>query len=471
MRLQNEYLIIIDKETSSGFYSLCDSIPRFNEVLEKNRKNLKITKNKLSIDDNLYKYSVKKGQVKGKDQFFFHITLEFNNDEEFLNNYRSLLRDIKNIFHQNQTIVETLRDDLSFYYSQLSYSLIHKIENLMRKFITYFMITNVGKNWVNESSPIQIKEALDKSKRKQYIDVLQQLDFIHLGDFLFKAYSKQNISYLFEKIKISDGNISTDDIKDYIPQSNWDKYFKEKVDCDDVYLKKRWEQLYELRNKIAHSSHFTLGDYEDIQNLVSEIEEKLEKAFSNIDAIELLDEDKEQLSQTIATNINEDIGEFLEEWSKLEKQIEKLVPNQEQNFLLNFKDIQEKGYFDQITTEQINYTYKFRNGLVHGIDTIDNSEIKLHLSNIKKINNILQLSWKIEVLEALHNFKGEATLNEIYQYIQVHTKRELPASWKSSIRKTIYHHSSDVELYLGKEDLFEHKNKGKWGLRVKNPAT
>ncbi|MEN2500987.1 MAG: hypothetical protein MHMPM18_005135, partial [Marteilia pararefringens] len=45
-------------------------------------------------------------------------------------------------------ILETLQDDLSFYYSQQAYSLIHEIENYMRKFITFFMVAIVGKDWV-----------------------------------------------------------------------------------------------------------------------------------------------------------------------------------------------------------------------------------------------------------------------------------------------------------------------------------
>lgn len=43
----------------------------------------------------------------------------------------------------------------------------------------------------------------------------------------------------------------------------------------------------------------------------------------------------------------------------------------------------------------------------------------------------------------------------------------MPESWMSCIRKALYHHSSDVELYAGKEDLFEHTGKGLWAIRGK----
>jgi len=345
MTLQNEYLVIIDRESNPGFYKLCNTTKEFNRFIQADKEFL-VSKNKIKMGKSDFFYHVKRGVVKGKNQNFFYITLKFNDEEKYLPQYKEFLRKLKNIFHENNSIVETLRDDLSFHYAQLAYSLIHEIENLMRKFITYFMITNVGKNWVDESSPTQIKEALGKSKRKEYRDVLQQLDFIHLGDFLFKSYHEEDISHLFEKIKTLKEDIGIDDLKSYIPKSNWDKYFKERVDCDDEYLQKRWKQLYELRNKIAHTSHFTIGNYDSIQVLVSEIKEKLEKAFSNIDTIEVEEEDREKLSQNIATNINEHIGIFLQEYNKLEKQIMKLAKTDNINISFNLNIIKEQSYMN-----------------------------------------------------------------------------------------------------------------------------
>ena len=200
MTLQNEYLVIIDRESNPGFYKLCNTTKEFNRFIQADKEFL-VSKNKIKTGKSDFFYHIKRGVVKGKNQNFFYITLKFNDEEKYLPQYKEFLRKLKNVFHENNSIVETLRDDLSFHYAQLAYSLIHEIENLMRKFITYFMITNVGKNWVDESSPTQIKEALGKSKRKEYRDVLQQLDFIHLGDFLFKSYHEEDISDLFEKIK------------------------------------------------------------------------------------------------------------------------------------------------------------------------------------------------------------------------------------------------------------------------------
>ena len=84
---------------------------------------------------------------------------------------------------------------------------------------------------------------------------------------------------------------------------------------------------------------------------------------------------------------------------------------------------------------------------------------------LERLNTELQYSWKEEVVEALKELGGTGTLDEIYNYIKNSTNRKLTDSWKSSVRKTIYHSSSDTESYLGKQDLFERAGQGKWRLK------
>lgn len=469
MKLQNEYLIIVDKDSASGFYGLCNSIKRFNEFIETNGI-LKIKNKKIHKDKESFDYSITMGNVKGKEQRFFYIKITFNGSEDNINEFKNLLRDIKSTLYENKTIIETLRDDLSFYYSQKAYSLIHEIENLMRKFITYFMITSVGKNWIEESSPEPIKIALKNSKRKQYIDVLQQLDFIHLGDFLFKSYQKENLSSLFDKIEAlkDDKSINIEDLKGHIPKSNWDKYFREKVECDDKYLKSRWEKLYELRNKIAHTSHFTEGDYQEIESLVDDVKEKLEKAFDNIDTIEMPEEDKEQLSENIAINVNEHVGKYLEQWNNLENQIKSMTNTdhiKKESFIAAIKNLEKTNVINNDFIKSAQEMGHLRNNLVHNIDYAKHTNFHKYFKELERLNTELQYSWKEEVVEALKELGGTGTLDEIYNYIKNSTNRKLTDSWKSSVRKTIYHSSSDTESYLGKQDLFERAGQGKWRLK------
>ena len=212
MKIQNEYLIIIDQKKSKGFSSLCNTEERFNEFLC-NTSSLKIHKSMIEHNCNKYSYHLKRGEIKEKNQAFFHLLTAFDGETERLSEYKLYIKELKSALSNDILSVTSLRDDVSFYYSQQAYSKIHIIENLMRKFITYFMITNIGTNWIEESSPESIKQALDKSKRNQYVDMLQQLDFIHLGDFLFKTYNNEGISNLFKKIKSLDNSKKMIDIE------------------------------------------------------------------------------------------------------------------------------------------------------------------------------------------------------------------------------------------------------------------
>ena len=73
--------------------------------------------------------------------------------------------------------------------------------------------------------------------------------------------------------------------------------------------------------------------------------------------------------------------------------------------------------------------------------------------------------WLERVVDALESLDGEAHLTEIYQFIQNNSQRKLSKSWQSTIRRTLYNFSSDVDAYLGGEDLFQHLGRGRWGLR------
>ena len=74
-------------------------------------------------------------------------------------------------------------------------------------------------------------------------------------------------------------------------------------------------------------------------------------------------------------------------------------------------------------------------------------------------------SWTEEIVGALKVLNGEAHLSDIYEQIETTTLRELPKSWKATIRYTLQTHSSDTESYRGGEDLFCRLDRGYWGLK------
>lgn len=78
--------------------------------------------------------------------------------------------------------------------------------------------------------------------------------------------------------------------------------------------------------------------------------------------------------------------------------------------------------------------------------------------------------WLKELLQAFKHYNNTATLKQIYEYMHKFDFSEYEDSniFDSQIRRLIYSHSSDCEIYNGKEDLFFSENgkgKGIWTLR------
>lgn len=74
-------------------------------------------------------------------------------------------------------------------------------------------------------------------------------------------------------------------------------------------------------------------------------------------------------------------------------------------------------------------------------------------------------NWLDEVVGAFEGMGGNVVLRDLYEYIKRNTNRSLSPNWTATVRRTIYYHSSDVEAFQGKADIFERVGAGKWRLR------
>lgn len=482
MKLTTEYLIIIEKKSSEALFQLCDNINDFKKLLQKGLSII-FLKDELKFQNKItVKYSIKSGDVEGKEQRFFYILLSFDGSEDNIDIYVSLLKSIKGGVYNAGGQVETLWDDISFFYSKKSYPLIYKIENLMRKLISYFMLTHVGKEWLEEASPIVIKNAVAKSKRKQYIDILHQIDFIQLGDFLFSHYETQNILDLYEKIDNASSleELDLEELKGYLSKSNWDRYFSKIVDCTDSHLHKQWKQLYELRCMVAHNSIINKSNYEDVCRISSEIESYLQKAIDNLDSVHVPEEDREIVAENVISKINILYGDFIRKWVSLEKILHVATSNLSPEFkrysapLDHLGILVKEGLIDEKISNEVKELMQFRNLVVHGAGTdVTENAIYVYTDKLNAILNTLSSifkdhpTWKDEVVTALTELGGKAYLYEIYSYIEKHTNRDLSDRWRATVRYTLQLHSSDTETSIRgtEKDLFTRLERGYWGLK------
>jgi len=87
--------------------------------------------------------------------------------EDKINEFDELLKAVRTAAYKTDGQVKTLWDDISFHYSNESYPLVYEIENLMRRLIFQFLLTNVGEDWEKDALPKDLKDGVKKRGRKR----------------------------------------------------------------------------------------------------------------------------------------------------------------------------------------------------------------------------------------------------------------------------------------------------------------
>ena len=310
-----EYLVII--EANSPF---CRDKVAFNNFLQSNA-DIKIKKNSIKHQSFECLFELTGGGAECAKDRFFHVKLE--SDAENLEEFHELIKAVRSLLHKaSDKKPQVLWDDVSFYYAQKSYPLVHQIENLMRKLITKFMLTNVGLGWTKEAMPDDLKKSARSEVADNNNNYLYETDFKDLSTFLFDEYRTNDIKALNEKIRNIDGDsISTEELKAFLPKSNWERYFREYVHCEGTYLQSRWDKLYKLRCKIAHNNTFNRSDFDQTVVLIEEITPKIVDAIANLDRVEVPEDERDELAEVMAIRANTLYGEYISRWKDIEKLI------------------------------------------------------------------------------------------------------------------------------------------------------
>ncbi|MBL8869711.1 MAG: hypothetical protein JNK90_07945 [Planctomycetaceae bacterium] len=365
MPLIVEYLLIVQKADT-----FCDSKEAFTALLSVDSSIQIEGGTALFKQDLRFGYAIASGDVKGKSQRYFHLRFTANDCDtpEKIDRFAAFLKVVRSVMNRMGSQPETLWDDISFHYSTNAYKLIHRVENLMRKLIANFMLITVGAEWMDESAPKEVKEAIGKSKRKEYLNVLHTVDFIHLADFLLRPYSEVTVDQMHERLQKANSLDDLNDLKMLTPRSNWSRYFSDLVDCDDKYLKKRWDSLYDLRCKVAHNAIVDKADYEQIATIAKELEHKIEDAIRKLPQVEVPHTEIDQIAESAASSVSEMMGDFVSAWRLLEGRAIKNaghIGGRSTNFRQAIDTLRKSGDLDSHQFTIASELSQLKNHLIH----------------------------------------------------------------------------------------------------------
>lgn len=286
-----EYLIIV--KASESF---CKDVASFKRLVQVD-PNIQIKKDTIAFGEEFNcSFSIFEGEISDKEQHYFQLKFIklFSGDptEEIIKAFSDALRTIRRAVSKMDGKMTVLHDDISRYYSIKSYPLIYETENLMRRLIRHFMLINVGAEWVSETLPDDLKATSEKIKRRTETDLLDSLDFCDLASYLLKPVSKSTPSEIYVKVQKASTVEDLNELKRLLPESNWQRHFAAIVECQDGQLRKKWDELYELRCIVAHNAPLKRDQYQRIQELTDELRDILEKALTKLPQVELSAVDK-----------------------------------------------------------------------------------------------------------------------------------------------------------------------------------
>ncbi|AOC54325.1 Methyl-accepting chemotaxis protein [Microcystis aeruginosa NIES-2481] len=218
-----------------------------------------------------------------------------------------------------------LKDEVSEKIAVELYPYIYRVENSLRSYITKYLSTQLGSDWWSTTAPDKIKvkangrsnENNDKKNNptlESYIDRnLYEIDFNDLGNFIY-TYSSgyTNPEDLITKINNLNENLEINQIRDAILKlkkdikSNHDKFFKESF--KDKEFQKQWNNLKDIRNKVAHNKLFKGEELSIGKSLSEELIKIIDAAYIKIDTLPPLSQEEIKRKKEAVDNIEEAIN-------------------------------------------------------------------------------------------------------------------------------------------------------------------
>ncbi|EPS3671538.1 hypothetical protein ACU6ZH_01340 [Klebsiella aerogenes] len=385
-----EMLLIVNKDTSFG-----RSPSAYKKIIEASEEVI-FSPKELKFKEQSFKYDISEY---GSNKETISVKLTLNDvSEDNLITFSRLTRLFKKISSEsNLGSTQIIWDDISKYYSIQAYPLIHEIENLMRKLITKFMIHNVGLSWTKNSVPKEFSEALKKSeKNTEYNEhnLMYQVDFIELSDFIFKSYREIEITDLIRKLTpLEFKDINADifsELKKIVPRTNWEKFFESNIEANADTIIKNWSILYRLRCKVAHNRDFTKQDLDEVIRLTNTLSPILNKAIKKTETLTIDPKEKEELT-----------SQFENDFSNNTKSDEELFKDRVLELYLQIRHLYQLTHSN---SENINSYYKV-------IQTTFQNVLHDEKFNAEDVMNLINISTNDDVLRKCDNFEIHDLMN------------------------------------------------------------
>lgn len=198
--------------------------------------------------------------------------------------------------------IRILTDDVSTEISNKIYPIINELENILRRYLAKFFTQKVGLDWWKQAVPDKV---IEKTKLRQdnetvFSKVVETdmtlIDFNDLGEIIYKhklGFNKPE--NLTDKIL----SISSEEELQKLKQDldgNYNRFFKQHF--KDFNFDKKWKELFQLRNKVAHNNLFIKPDLDKATDLHTEIKEIIIRAENKIDDFRFSVEEQEAMIKT-----------------------------------------------------------------------------------------------------------------------------------------------------------------------------
>ncbi|WP_288394116.1 hypothetical protein [uncultured Vagococcus sp.] len=222
---------------------------------------------------------------------------------ENLKKIKSKLKEFENKINKSRVII--LKDDISLYYSSIAYQKLHVLENTIRSLITEIAMF--------KSAEQSIKYTVNEGKNKEINEVVYNTNFDKLQQILFSNTGSCDLKQLLDDLRTeTEIDKAVTLIEESLHPSIWDKYFVKEFSSMEMRLdakaiKKRLDELYGLRNNIAHNNEFDETKFDKFTRICVELQTNFDSAIEYFERNpEMLGITSEEIEQTVVDSISSD---------------------------------------------------------------------------------------------------------------------------------------------------------------------